>query len=114
MAKYEAVLKGDLAMIIGEVERAIDASMTSSHEESVSRSVGGARIIIRAYERYSYLGQNRVGLTITYVESGGEIYVCAVATGGSQAVLFKINTLGEQSFIEVVEKVLEKYRIRGV
>ncbi len=101
-------------MIVGEVERAIDASMTSSHEESASRSVGGARVIIRAYERYSYLGQNRVGLTITYVENNGEIYVCAVATGGSQAVMFKINTLGEQSFIEVVEKVLEKYKIRGV
>lgn len=114
MAKYEAILRGDVYGIIADVEKAIDSSISASHEESSSCTVGNTKVFIRAYERYSYLGQNRVGMTITYVQNGDEIYVCAVATGGSQAVLFKINTIGEENFIGIAGKVLDKYKIRGV
>ena len=113
MAKYEAILRGDFATIINEAEDAIDRSISASHEESSFYNFNGGRCAVKAYERFSYLGSNRVGMTVTYLQAGEDIFVTAIATGGSQALFFKINTFGEQAFLDTVIKVFEKYRVRG-
>ena len=38
----------------------------------------------------------------------GPIRLSAIAAGGSQAVFFKMNTLGEDAFLEDVKQLLEE------
>ena len=38
------------------------------------------------------------------------IKVCAVTSGGSQAMFFKINTLGEESFLDKFKEAVERYK----
>ena len=111
MAKYEAKLKGNLYTIIADVESSVASSITASKEETSTINFENGKLIVKAYERYSYFGENRLGLTISYLETGGFIYVVAITTGGSQALFFKINTIGEVSFLDKVSRVLDKYRV---
>lgn len=37
----------------------------------------------------------------------------AASTGGSEAMFFKINTLGENSFLEVLKEAAEAYQETG-
>ena len=110
MAKYETVLKGNLDVIISDVEKEINSSMSASCEEKSDYRIGNTRIVIRAYERYSFVGGNRVSLNVVFAECDGEIRATAISTGGSQAMFFKINTWGEDAFLESVVNVLEKYK----
>ena len=94
MAKYESMLRGNFSIIICNVCSAIEqGSMTSTLEDSSDYCCEDVRCAVRVYERYSYTGQNRVSLSITMVQKGdNDIFFSAIASGGSQAVLFKINT----------------------
>lgn len=110
MAKYEADLKGNLESIISDVEARVKSSFSATCEEQSDFTVGDTRIAVRAYERYSMIGNNRVSLNITYAECEENIHVTAISTGGSQAIFFKFNTFGEESFLDSVTAVFEKYR----
>ena len=110
MAKYEANLKGDLKSIVAEVESRVKNSFSASCEENSSYRIGDTRVVIRAYERYSFMGGNRVSLTVVFAECENAIHVTAISTGGSQAMLFKVNTYGEESFLNTIVDVLEKYK----
>ncbi|MCQ2530697.1 MAG: DUF6054 family protein [Lachnospiraceae bacterium] len=109
MAKFETNLKGNFDQIIRAVDNAVHSSLSASTEESSDYVVGDARIVIKAYERYSVIGENRVSLTVTFVQCQDSIRVTAVATGGSQAMFFKMNTFGEKSFLNVVTNVLLQF-----
>ena len=55
------------------------------------------------------MGGNRLSLTLTLFQNGDEpIRLSAITTGGSQAVFFKMNTLGEDAFLEDVKQLLEE------
>lgn len=110
MAKYEAVLKGPIYTIDADVERTVMGGISATLEEKSMFFIGENRCIIKAYERYSFIGENRVSLTITYIQNGEEVYVTAITTGGSKAKLVKINTFGEQAFLDKIIPVLNKYR----
>jgi hypothetical protein len=58
------------------------------------------------------IGKNRVSLSITLVGNGNDLFVSAITSGGSQAVLFKINTLGEGSFLQRAIEIIEDYKSR--
>lgn len=112
MAKYEAELRGDFTQILNEIDSAVlDRSASATREDKSDFSFGDTRCAVRVYERYSYTGQNRVSMNVTLVSSGGHIFVSAITSGGSQALLFKMNTIGEESFLETVTDVLQQYRI---
>lgn len=52
---------------------------------------------------------SRLSLTLTLFQNGDEpIRLSAIAAGGSQAVFFKMNTLGEDAFLEDVKQLLEE------
>lgn len=112
MAKIEYTLKGDFDLILSEVSRAVEqGSMSASLEDGSDVSCGDTRCAVRVWERYSYTGQNRVSLSITMLEKQGNgIYFVAIASGGSQAVFFKINTLGEESFLGTIVDTVERFR----
>ena len=70
---------------------------------------GDARCSVRVFERYSMIGGNRLSLTLTLFQNGDSpIRLSAITAGGSQAVFFKVNTLGEESFLDDVKDLLEE------
>ncbi len=111
MAKYECALAGDFYTILGEIEDAVlNGSMSASREDASDLNIGNCRCAVRVYERYSFFGGNRVSMNVTLVESGGQVRLSAITSGGSQAMFFKVNTVGEESFLETIEEVVRKYQ----
>lgn len=110
MAKYEATLRGTCEGILSVVEGAVEGSISASCEDASDYTVGGVKCAVRVYERYSWSGGNRVSLNVTVVEHDGEVFLSAITSGGSQAVLFKINTMGEEAFLSEIENAVEAYK----
>lgn len=67
---------------------------------------------MRVFERYSYMGGNRVSMNVTLVGNDRDLFLSAITSGGSQAVFFKLNTLGEESFLEKLVPIVENYARR--
>ena len=107
MAKLQKTVQGSFSEILNTIEQGIlSASYTASLEDSSDFSDGNARCSVRVFERYSYAGGNRVSMNVTLVQSGGPIRLCAITSGGSQAVFFKVNTWGEETFLETLKDVI--------
>ena len=51
-----------------------------------------------------------VFLSVTLVGNEGELFLSAIAAGGSQAIFFKINTFGEEAFLNQVVHIVERYQ----
>ena len=111
MAKYEKVVYGDFDSILEKLNDAVMSGSTSaSYEDGSDFSQGDFRCAVRIYERYSWTGGNRVSMSLTLAGSDGEYFLSAITSGGSQAVFWKLNTVGEASFLEKVEKLVEDYQ----
>ena len=108
MAKLERTLSGDFNQLIKKIETGIlNGSMSATLEDSSDFYSGDARCSVRVFERYSYAGGNRVSMTVTLFQNGNdEIRLSAITSGGSQAVLFKINTWGEEAFLDKLKEIL--------
>jgi Family of unknown function (DUF6054) len=110
MAHYEAELTGEVDALAVHLDREIPGgSITAKLENGSDQRLGDARMVVRAYERYSALGGNRVALTVSVLAVGGKLAVSLVSTGGSQAMFFKINTLGESNFLDRGRAALESF-----
>lgn len=48
------------------------------------------------------MGGNRVSMNVTLVGKGEELFLTAITSGGSQAVFWKINTMGEEAFLQTL------------
>lgn len=109
MAKADYILKGNFDGIIRKIEKGItEGSLTASLEESSDHLVGNARMAVRVFERYSYSGGNRVSLTVTLFQvDGGDIYLTAITTGGSQGMFLKFNIFGEEAFLDKFKEIVE-------
>ncbi len=108
MAKYERVLNGNFNEILRRIEDGIlNGSVSATLEDQSDFSCGGARCSVRVFERYSYMGNNRVSLSVTLFQADSRIHVSAITSGGSQAVFFKINTFGEEAFLDKLREILE-------
>ncbi len=108
MAKLERTVNGDFDAVLAKITDGIEnGSMTSSLEDSSDFTIGDVRCSVRVFERYSYMGKNRVSLSVTLLKVGNNpIQLSAITSGGSQAMLFKINTLGEESFLDLLKEIL--------
>lgn len=108
MAKYEQELYGGFDEILSRIEQGIiDGSASASLEDSSDFRSGNCRCSVRVFERYSYMGGNRVSLNVTLFKDADErIFLSAIASGGSQAMFFKINTLGEEAFLDKLKELL--------
>ena len=107
MAKFEKVLRGDFDTILRKVERAVmDGSVSASLEDSADYRTPQGRCSVRVFERYSYTGGNRVSMSVTLFQSGGAVHLCAITSGGSQGMFFKLNTWGEEAFLATLEDAL--------
>ena len=112
MAKYEAELKGDFDEILEAIDDAVMGKSASASLEDKSDFIAGNTVCsVRVYERFSYSGGNRVSMNITLLKTEDRIFVSVITSGGSQAMFFKINTLGESSFLDSITSVLDNYKI---
>lgn len=108
MAKLEKTLSGNFNQILRTIEEGIlNGSTSATLEESSNFISGDARCSVRVFERYSYTGGNRVSMNITLFQNGDEpIRLSAITAGGSQAAFFKINTFGEEAFLDKLKEIL--------
>ena len=108
MAKLEQIINGNFEQLLRKIEDGIQGgSVSASLEDSSDFRSGDAKCSVRVFERYSYAGGNRVSLSVTLFQSGdGPIHLSAITSGGSQAMFFKINTFGEEAFLDKLREIL--------
>ena len=109
MAKLEKTLTGSFDALLEKIESGIlNGSMTASLEDSSDFIDGDTRCSVRVFERYSVLGENRVSLNITlFQDSFGTIHLSAITAGGSKGMVLKINRIGEDAFLRMLNDVLD-------
>lgn len=109
MAKLEKELWNDFDELLKTIQKGIlNGSVSATLEDSSDFQGENARCSVRVFERYSAIGDNRVSLSVTLFQSGeGPIKISAITSGGSQAMIFKLNTFGEESFLDCLRKILE-------
>ncbi len=110
MAKYETEVKGDFIDILKRIENGIcsgSATATLEDYSNFDSYTHGARCAVRVFERFSYLGGNRVSLNVTLFEVDGRIRLSAITSGGSQAMFVKLNTFGEENFLKKIIEIVE-------
>lgn len=110
MAKYEKQLVGDFDAFLDYLfDGIMNGSMSASYEDGSEWTANGVRVAVRVFERYSYMGGNRVSLNITLAGSGNNLFLTAITAGGSQAMFWKLNTIGEENFLDKVIELAESY-----
>lgn len=109
MSKYTTHIKGDFYSTLSHLHRSIlDASSTSSFEDGAEFEIDGVKCVTRVYERYSFMGGNRCSMSLTLCGKDGDVNVTAITSGGSQAMLFKINTIGEEAFLQTLIDAVQR------
>ncbi len=108
MAKREYIINGNFHEIITTIEsEVLKASFSATLEDRTDFVDGECRCSVRVFERYSAFGSNRVSLNVTLFTSGREVKVSAITSGGSQATFFKLNTIGEETFLNSFNKIIQ-------
>ena len=109
MATLERKLNGNFSQLVKDIENTVmNGSVSATLEESVDYWYPhGGKCSVRVFERYSWMGGNRVSMSVTLFQpEGGPIHLCAVTSGGSQATFFKVNTFGEEAFLDTLREGL--------
>ncbi|MBR6954760.1 MAG: hypothetical protein IKH77_06965 [Clostridia bacterium] len=111
MAKLERTIYAPWDELTEAISSGILKGSISSSDEGCSVfTEGGARCSVQVFERYSFLGNNRVSMTVTLFQAeGGPIHLSAITAGGSQAIFIKINTFGEEAFLNKLREVLDEF-----
>lgn len=111
MAVLEREISGNFDEILSSIEDGIlGGSISASLEESSDFSDGNSRCSVRVFERYSYIGSNRVSLNVTlFMGESGRIKLSAISSGGSQAIFFKVNTFGEEAFLDKLREIADRF-----
>ena len=107
MAKYETIIPGDFDEVLKRLHDGIlNGSASASYEDgsdinTIDQNRPNAfRCAVRVYERFSFTGSNRLSLSMTLVNDGTQNFLSAITSGGSQAVFWKVNTFGEEAFLD--------------
>lgn len=110
MAKFECTLQGDYDQALNYFHNGIlNGSMSASFEEESYFQSAGVRVTVRVYERYSWSGGNRLSMTMTLMGDGERLYLSGITAGGSQALVFKINTWGEEAFLDTLRELAQRW-----
>ena len=108
MAKYERSFSGDFESVLNEVHDGIlSGSISATFEDGSDYCAGDVRCAVRVYERFSYMGGNRVSMNLTLLGEGRNLYLSIITSGGSQGVFLKINTWGEEAFLDSIRDLVD-------
>lgn len=111
MAKYSCELHGSFNHFCQFLKNElINSSFSASIEDEHYYDIHDVHVGILILERYSYSGSNRLSLSITITEYQNLLHVTAITSGGSQALFFKINTLGEDAFLDKFKEAIQQYK----
>ena len=107
MAKLEDTLHWSFDQALARIEEGIlKGSVSASLEEQSDFYAPNARCAVRVFERYSWSGGNRLSMTVTLFQAdGGQL--SAITAGGSQALFWKVNTFGEEAFLDKLRELLQ-------
>ena len=110
MASLQRQLNENFFELRSKITRGIlDGSISSELNGSHDFAGKTSRCSVMVFERYSAFGGNRVSLSVTlYQEGNGPVQLSAVASGGSQAIFAKINTLSEDAFLEKLREIIDE------
>ena len=109
MAKLERTFTGDFDLALARLDQAVLGGSTSATLEDRSDfTMGATRVAVRMYERYSWSGGNRVAMCLTLAGEGDRLHLTAITAGGSPAMCFKINTWGEEAFLDTLRDIVDK------
>lgn len=107
MAKLVCTVQGDFDDVLNRIVKGVlNASVSATLEDEWDEKTPTSRCSVRVFERYSYAGGNRVSMSLTLFQANGVNHFCAITSGGSQAVFWKVNTLGEEAFMDTLRNVL--------
>ena len=109
MAKLETIVRDEsFDAVLERIEKGIlKGSFSATLEDSSDFESGNSRCAVRIFERYSMIGSNRVSLSVTLFRGpDGIIHLSGITSGGSQAAFLKINTFGEQAFLDKLDDIL--------
>lgn len=110
MAKYEKHFTGDFQKVLELIdEEIIRGSMSATLEDTSEYSSNGVRCAVHVFERYSIVGNSRLSLNVTLLGNGDELFLSGISSGGSMAIRFKINTIGEEAFLKCLVDIIERY-----
>ncbi|MGE4275747.1 MAG: DUF6054 family protein [Lawsonibacter sp.] len=110
MAKLERRLRGNFDDALHYFHQGIlEGSMSASYEDGSDYQADRVRCAVRVYERYSCAGGNRVSMNLTLVGEGEDLFLSVITSGGSQAMFFKINTWGEEAFLDTIRELADRY-----
>lgn len=108
MAQLNYKLNGSFNGWLNRIEDGIlNGSASASLEARSESRMGDVRCSVRVFERYSWMGGNRVSMTVVLFGNDNAINLTAVTSGGSQAMFVKINTFGEEAFLDCLREILE-------
>ena len=107
MAKLEKRIHGNFDTVLAMLDDSIlSRSMSATLEDSSEFESDGVRCAVRVYERYSWTGGNRLSMTLTLFGRGSELQLSAITSGGSNAMFFKMNTIGEDAFLSTLQEII--------
>lgn len=110
MAKYERSLTGDFNAVLRTIEEGIlRGSISATLEDGSSCKIDDVLCAVRVFERYSVIGSNRVSMNVTLLGKGDQLFLSAITAGGSQATFFKMNTFGEEAFLDCIIHIVERF-----
>ena len=109
MAKFEKQFHGDFDLVVAAIEEAGLTSISSTLEDYSNYQNGSLQVAVRVFERFSYFGGNRLSLNVTLVGEGNQLFLSVITAGGSQAVFFKVNRVGEHTFLNKFLGDLRKF-----
>ena len=113
MAKYETKLKGNFDELLNQLNHEIlKGSISAAYEDGSDYASGNVRCAVRVYERHSMAKGSRVSMAITLLGEGDDLFITVITAGGSGAMFFKINTIGEHTFLNKAIDIIEGYRRR--
>lgn len=111
MAKFVKEIVGNYDHFVAYVDHEMmNSSISVDIEDKHKTRVNNVMCTVLVYERYSYSGGNRVSMNITILGYHQHIQIIAVTSGGSQATFFKINTIGEENFLNKLIEIIEAYK----
>ena len=107
MAKLEKSITGNFDEVLERIENGIiNGSLTASLEESSDFESNGVKCSVRVFERYSKAGGNRLSMSVTLFGYEDKLKLSAITSGGSNALFFKVNTWGEEAFLDKLREIL--------
>ena len=100
-----------LLLMLGRDPEVILGGSDAVIDEELARVNAWSSIFLVARNSNPFALAHRSSMNVTFFEGEpGRVHVSAITSGGSQAMFFKVNTWGEETFLDKLRDVLDRFR----